>query len=52
MHCRNGLYKALGLVILAFGSGILLAYFLPTYFLAALEAMVIVASGLLYVLQK
>ena len=51
--CRqNGLLKALGLVVVSFGCGILLAFFLPTYFLAALEAIVIIAAGLLYVLQK
>lgn len=52
MHCRNGLYKALGLIVTAFGCGILLAFFLPTYFLAAIEAVVIVAAGILYVIQK
>ncbi len=52
MQCRNGIYKALGLIVLSFGCGILLAFFLPTYFLAAIEAVVIVAAGLLYILQK
>lgn len=52
MRCRQGLYKALGLTVLSFGCGILLAFFLPTYFLAALEAIVIIAAGLLYVIQK
>lgn len=51
--CRQkGLFRALGLIVLSFGCGILLAFFLPTYFLAILEAMVIIASGLLYLLQK
>lgn len=52
MQCRNGLYKALGFIVLSFGCGILLAFFLPTYFLAALEAIVIIAAGILYVIQK
>jgi len=51
--CRQkGLFRAIGLIVLSFGCGILLAFFLPTYFLAILEAMVIIASGLLYLLQK
>jgi hypothetical protein len=49
---RSGLFKALGCIILSFGAGILLAFFLPSYFLAALEAVVIIASGILYILQK
>ncbi len=51
--CRQkGLYKALGFIITSFGCGILLAFFLPSYFLAGIEAIVIVAAGILYVLQK
>lgn len=51
--CRqNGLFKALGFIVLSFGCGVLLAFFLPTYFLAVIEAVVIIAAGLLYILQK
>ncbi|MBR5314783.1 MAG: hypothetical protein IKU45_05180 [Clostridia bacterium] len=51
--CRHSaLLKALGCIILAFGTGVLLAFFLPSYFLAAIEAIVIIAAGILYILQK
>jgi hypothetical protein len=49
---RSGLFKALGCIILSFGVGVLLTFFLPSYFLAAIEAIVIIAAGILYILQK
>jgi len=49
---QNSLLKMLGFIILSFGCGILLAFFLPTYFLAVIEAVVIIAAGILYILQK
>ncbi len=52
MSKQRNLFKTLGLAVLAFGCGILLAFFLPTYFLAVIEAIVIIAAGLLYILQK
>ena len=51
--CRQqNLFKAIGLCVLSFGAGILLAFFLPSYFLAAIEAVVIIAAGILYLIQK
>ena len=44
--------KILGISVLSFGLGVLLAFFLPAYFLVVIEAIVIVASGILYILQK
>jgi len=44
--------KTVGMIVMAFGCGVMLAFFLPTYFLAVIEAAVIIAAGLFYILQK
>ncbi len=40
--------KLIGLSILAFGAGILLSFFLPDSVLAIIEAILIVAIGVLF----
>ncbi|MBQ4150749.1 MAG: hypothetical protein IJC81_02970 [Clostridia bacterium] len=40
--------KLIGLTVLAFGLGLLLSFFLPEGFLVVIEAIVIIAIGLLY----
>ena len=52
MFRQPSLLKLLGISVLSFGLGVLLAFFLPAYFLVVIEAIVIVASGILYILQK
>ncbi|MBP3436388.1 MAG: hypothetical protein J6K61_00565 [Clostridia bacterium] len=46
------LCKILGISILTFGFGVLISFFLPETFLVVLEAVVIVAVGLLFFLQR
>lgn len=48
MHKFKGVAKLLGLVILAFGLGLLMSFFLPEGFLVVIEAIVIIGIGLLY----
>ncbi len=45
--CQINLRKLLGISAVCFGAGILLSFLLPGYFLAFLEAAVVVAAGLL-----
>ncbi|MBR6682070.1 MAG: hypothetical protein IKL40_03700 [Clostridia bacterium] len=52
MFRHPSVLKILGISVLSFGLGVLLAFFLPAYFLVVIEAIVIVASGILYILQK
>ncbi len=52
MFRQPSVLKMLGISVLSFGLGVLLAFFLPAYFLVVIEAIVIVASGILYILQK
>lgn len=40
--------KLIGVSILAFGSGILISFFLPESVLAVIEAILIVAIGILF----
>ena len=40
--------KLIGITILAFGLGLLLSFFLPESFLVVIEAVVIIAIGILY----
>ncbi|MBQ4556380.1 MAG: hypothetical protein IJA60_01865 [Clostridia bacterium] len=44
--------KLVGLTILAFGMGLLLSFFLPDGFLVVIEAVVIIAIGILYFSMK
>lgn len=45
------LSKLIGLSILAFGAGILISFFLPETVLAVIEAILIVAIGVLFFLK-
>ncbi len=47
-HCIG---KVIGTSILAFGAGILLSFFLPDSVLAVIEAILIVAIGVLFFLK-
>ena len=44
--------KLAGLIILAFGLGLLLSFFLPDGFLVVIEATVIIGIGVLYFAVK
>ncbi len=44
--------KLIGLTILAFGLGLLMSFFLPDGFLVVVEAVVIIAIGILYFSMK
>ena len=44
--------KIIGYIVLAFGAGIVLTYFLPTGVLVVTEAVIIVAAGLLWLFNK
>ncbi len=45
--CRIHLRRVLGISVICFGAGILLSFLLPGYFLAFIEAAVVVAAGIL-----
>lgn len=45
--CQIKLRKIIGISAICFGAGILLSFLLPGYFLAFLEAVVVVTAGLL-----
>ena len=51
MKVRN-LCKVLGISLLSFGVGILFSFFLPDAVLVVIEALVIIAVGGLYFIQK
>lgn len=44
--------KLLGYLILAFGAGILLTYFLPAFILVIIEAAIIIGAGLLWLNRR
>ena len=44
--------RIVGIALLSFGAGILLSFFLPAGVLVVIEAIVIIAVGLLYFTQK
>ena len=44
--------KIVGISILAFGIGVLISFFLPDAVLAVVEALVIVAVGILFFLRR
>ena len=48
----KSVWKTVGFVALAFGAGILLTNFLPCTALVIIEAVIIVASGVIYILNK
>lgn len=45
--CQIRLRKLIGLSAVCFGAGILLSFLLPGYFLAFLEAVVVIVAGIL-----
>ena len=45
--CQISPRKLLGISAVCFGAGILLSFILPGYFLAFIEAAVLIASGIL-----
>ena len=45
--CRVSLRKVVGISAVCFGAGILLSFLLPGFFLAFLEAIVVIAAGIL-----
>ncbi|MBQ8331345.1 MAG: hypothetical protein IJX94_02445 [Clostridia bacterium] len=45
--CRVSLRKLLGIAAICFGAGIFLSFLLPGYFLAFLEAAVVIGAGIL-----
>lgn len=45
--CQIKLRKLLGIAATCFGAGILLSFLLPGYVLAFLEAIVVIAAGML-----
>ena len=48
----TSLCRTLGVSLLSFGIGILLSFFVPEPVLVVIEAIVIIAVGLLYFIQK
>ena len=48
----KSLCRVLGVSLLSFGIGILLSFFVPEPVLVVIEAVVIIAVGLLYFIQK
>ena len=42
----------MGAVVLSFGAGIFMTYFLPLHILVIIEAAVIVSAGLLFIVGK
>lgn len=45
--CRINMRKLIGISAVCFGAGILLSFLLPGYFIAFIEAVVVVAAGIL-----
>lgn len=45
--CRVTLRRMIGICAVCFGAGILLSFLLPGFFLAFLEAIVVIAAGIL-----
>ena len=50
--CNRNLGKVLSLAVLSFGLGILLSFFIPEGVLVIVEALLIMAVGVLFFLQK
>ncbi len=48
--CRS--MKTIGIAVLSFGAGIIMSFFLPTCVLVWIEAMLLVAAGVLYLGQR
>ena len=49
-HCH--LLRTVGVGVLAFGGGVIVSFFLPSYVLVWIEAVLLVGAGLLYLTNK
>lgn len=49
MNCS---YKTIGYIVLAFGAGIALTYFLPIKLLVIVETVLLIAAGVLWLIKK
>jgi len=53
MRCSiRSLCKFAGYTVFAFGAGVLVTYFLPCSILVTVEAIIIIAAGTVYLLNK
>lgn len=52
MMCQKGLFKLVSIAVLSFGLGITLSFFIPEGVLVIIEALLIMAVGVLCFLQK
>ena len=50
--CNRNFFKLLSIAVLSFGLGILLSFFIPEGVLVIVEALLIMAVGVLCFLQK
>ena len=50
--CHRNLFKILSIAVLSFGLGIILSFFIPEGVLVIIEALLIMAVGVLCFLQK
>ena len=50
--CNKALFKLISVAVLSFGLGILLSFFIPEGVLVIIEALLIMAVGVLCFLQK
>ena len=50
--CQRNLFKVLSIAILSFGLGIILSFFIPESVLVVIEALLIMAVGVLCFLQR
>ena len=50
--CRANLRTLIGTCTVCFGAGILLSFLLPGYLLAVIEAIVVIAAGVLVLGQR
>ena len=50
--CQRNLFKIISLAVLSFGLGIVLSFFIPEGVLVIIEALLIMAVGVLCFLQK
>ena len=50
--CQRNLFKIVSLTVLSFGLGIVLSFFIPEGVLVIIEALLIMAVGVLCFLQK
>lgn len=49
MKCTS---KLLGYLVLAFGAGIVLTYFLPAFILVIIEGVIIIGAGILWLIKR